>query len=116
VLAVLVNEQDADTLYVWLKGMPFVRDEGGKYHPVVRTQMLRHKRRESPQGWAEVHDRLANFYIKLRDELILGEEKKYLNQTWQKYSLEALYHQLCHSPLKGMIRALNEFLPGSFVG
>lgn len=47
----------------WLIINPFVRrlpgDGGWVYHDVVREQMLRYRRIESPAEWAAQHERLA---------------------------------------------------------
>ena len=112
VLAVLVGEEDADALFAWLRGMPFVerRGDGWAYHEVVRAQMLRYKRRESPQDWADLHGRLAAYYEKLRDGLGLEEEAGRKDETWQGYALEALYHRLCQAPQMQLAAALNGFL------
>jgi tetratricopeptide (TPR) repeat protein len=112
VLAELVEEEDADTFFAWLKQMPFVleRTGGWAYHDVVRLQMLRYKRRESEQGWAKLHGQLARYYETRRARLELKEEERQKNDTWQSYTLEVLYHYLCESQHKYLSIALNEFL------
>jgi tetratricopeptide (TPR) repeat protein len=112
VLAVLVEEDEADVLFAWLREVPFVekRDYGWTYHEVVRGQMLRYKRQESPQGWANLHGRLAGYYEKLRDDLGLEEEAGRKDETWQGYALEALYHCLCQAPQTRLTEALNGFM------
>jgi tetratricopeptide (TPR) repeat protein len=112
VLAVLAGSEEADALFAWLKRMPFVekRGEAWAYHNVVRTQMLRYKHRESPQGWANLHGRLAQYYGSLRDDLGLDEKTKLKNETWQGFELESLYHRLCQAPQVRLTAALNGFL------
>jgi tetratricopeptide (TPR) repeat protein len=112
VLAVVVGEERADTLFAWLREMPFVekRGEGWTYHDVVRGQMLRYKRQESPQGWADLHGRLAGYYEKLRDDLGLEEESRRKDEIWQRYVLEALYHRLCQVRQAQLAAALNGFI------
>jgi tetratricopeptide (TPR) repeat protein len=111
-LAVLVGEKESDTLFAWLKGMPFVerRGDGWAYHDVVRAQMLRYKRQEAPQGWADLHRKLAEYHEGLRDGLGLAEEAGRKDETWQGYTLEALYHSLCQAPQAQLTGALNGFL------
>jgi len=111
VVAVLVGEK-ANTLFAWLRDMPFVekRGEGWVYHGVVREQMLRYKRQETPQGWADLHGRLAEYYEGLRDGLGLEEEAGRKDETWPEYPLEVLYHRLCQAPHKYLPKALNSFL------
>jgi hypothetical protein len=108
VLAVLVGNEEANALFTWLKGMPFVEKRGGSwaYHGVVRAQMLRYKRQESPMGWASLHERLAEYYEGLRSSLGLVEEKGRRDETWQRYELEVLYHRLCQSPRNHLSTAL----------
>ncbi|MBN3886240.1 MULTISPECIES: tetratricopeptide repeat protein [unclassified Nostoc] len=112
VIAQLRGEQEADELFTWLKETSFVneRTDGWAYHDVVKTQMLRHKRLSSPQGWAELHSKLAEYYDMLGKELQLEQVKTWRDQTWQSHKLNVLYHRLCQSPQKYLPVALNEFL------
>jgi tetratricopeptide (TPR) repeat protein len=112
VLAVLTGEKTADALFGWLQGMPFLqkREAGWAYHEVVRTQMLRYKRQQSPKGWADLHNRLAEYYERLRDELGLDEKNAPRDETWQGYTLEALYHRLCAAAQRHLAEALNGFV------
>ncbi|BAY16673.1 tetratricopeptide repeat protein [Anabaenopsis circularis NIES-21] len=112
VLAKLRGEEEADGLFSWLKEMPFIdeRTDGWAYHDVVKTQMLRHKRLVSPQSWADLHGKLADYYDTLRNNLHLEEDKKQRDPAWQNYTLNVLYHGLCQSPQRSLPAALNEFL------
>lgn len=112
VLAKLRGEEEADGLFSWLKEMPFIdeRTDGWAYHDVVKTQMLRHKRLVSPQSWADLHGKLADYYDTLRNNLHLEEDKKQRDPVWQNYTLNVLYHGLCQSPQRSLPAALNEFL------
>jgi hypothetical protein len=112
VLAVLVGDVEADALFTWLKGMPFVEQRGDcwAYHDVVRVQMLRYKHRDAPQGWADLHGRLATYYEGLRDALGMEQEAGCKNETWQAFSLEAIYHHLCQATQKYLPQALKSFL------
>jgi tetratricopeptide (TPR) repeat protein len=112
ILAVLVGEEAAEALFGWLKGMPFVEKRGDcwSYHSVVRMQMLRCKRHEAPQGWSDLHSRLAGYYEELRNDLGLDETAGHKDETWQEYALEALYHRLCQAPRAQLTGALNGFV------
>ncbi|MBD2679611.1 MULTISPECIES: tetratricopeptide repeat protein [Nostoc] len=112
IVAQLRGEQEADELFTWLKEISFVneRTDGWAYHDVVKMLMLRHKRLSSPQGWAEIHGKLANYYDTLRNELQLEEEKKQRDPSWQSHTLNVLYHSLCQSPQRNLSVSLNEFL------
>jgi tetratricopeptide (TPR) repeat protein len=65
----LLTDDDAGSLYEWLKALPFVtaKSEQRAYHEAVREQMVRQQRRESPSHWAELHDKLAKYYQEQRD-------------------------------------------------
>jgi tetratricopeptide (TPR) repeat protein len=112
VVAVLVGEDKASSLFNWLKEMPFVEMRGDSwvYHDIVRIQMLRHMRRESPQGWITIHEKLASYYESLRDSLGLAADSGLIDVIWQGYSLENIYHHLCQSPHLFLSEALNGFL------
>ena len=112
VLAVLVGREEADVLFAWLRGMPFVerRGDGWAYHDVVRGQMLRYKQQEAPQGWADLHGWLAEYHEGLRDGLGLEEKAGRKVEAWQGYALEALYHRLCQAPHRHLPTVLDGFL------
>ncbi|HLO85327.1 MAG TPA: tetratricopeptide repeat protein [Nostocaceae cyanobacterium] len=112
VIAKLRTEAEADELFYWLKETSFVNEktDGWVYHDVVRTLMLRSKRLTSPQSWADLHGKLAEYYEHLRNELQLEEQNKYSDVIWQNYTLHFLYHRLCQAPQKNLTQALNEFL------
>ncbi|MEH1841047.1 MAG: tetratricopeptide repeat protein, partial [Nostoc sp.] len=112
VIAQLKGEEEADELFTWLKETSFVneRTDGWAYHDVVKTQMLRHKRLSSPQGWADIHGKLAEYYDSLRNDLQLDEENKQRDPSWQSHTLNVSYHNLCQSPQKNLSVSLNEFL------
>ncbi|MEH1951707.1 MAG: tetratricopeptide repeat protein [Nostoc sp.] len=112
VIAKLRAEEEADELFTWLKETSFVneRTDGWAYHDVVKTQMLRHKRLSSPQGWAEIHSKLAEYYDSLRNDLQLDEENKQRDLSWQSHTLNVSYHNLCQSPQRNLSVCLNQFL------
>jgi tetratricopeptide (TPR) repeat protein len=112
VLAVLTGEERAQSLFVWLKGMPFVEKRGDAwvYHEVVRNQLLRYKRQESPRGWADLHELLVRHYEELQDGLESEAEIGRKDDTGQRYALEVLYHRLCHAQQKELAAGLNGFL------
>jgi tetratricopeptide (TPR) repeat protein len=112
IVTMLVGEEHAHSLFAWLKGVPFVTEgkKGWAYHRVVRSQMLRHKYRESPQSWAVIHEKLGHYYDGLQNALELTETVGRRDTTWQDYALEALYHRLCQAPRPHLPTALNGFL------
>lgn len=112
VVHVLTGREKAEEAFEWLKGRSFVteRPAGRVYHQVVRDQMLRHVRRDSPRDWGELHGRLAEYYEKLRTGYEIGGGTTVDDATWQTYALEAVYHRLCQSPLEHITAALDQFL------
>jgi tetratricopeptide (TPR) repeat protein len=92
--------------------MPFMqgRNRGWVYHDVVRAQMLRYRRQESPCEWSTLHGKLATYYEGLRDALGLEGEIARRDEEWQEYTLEALYHRLCQDPRAHLTAALKGFL------
>ncbi|MCB8975831.1 MAG: tetratricopeptide repeat protein [Ardenticatenaceae bacterium] len=112
ILELLVNKEENKNLFNWLKTMPFVQERGNGwgYHEVVRSQMLQHKRRESPQEWVRLHRDLAAYYAGLRDALQMDVGTGRKDETWQRFELEYRYHQLCEAPYEHLPAALNRFL------
>ena len=107
-LAWFVSPDEVRPLFDWLIQMPFISKDtdGWTYHAVVRSQMLRHKQTRTVQGWATLHQQLADHYDALRQDAALQQK----DATWQRYTLEALYHRLCQSPQTYLTTALNGFL------
>jgi tetratricopeptide (TPR) repeat protein len=107
-----VIEVLAEDQFDWLKTCDFVIEhpEGWQYHSVVRELMLRYQRKESPRKWEELHKKFAEYYDELREGLELTDTQQQTNKTWQKHTLEWLYHSLCASPLKQIGMALNGWL------
>ena len=103
---------DDSKLFDWLIDRPFVRKKGKMwvYHDVVRKLILRYIRKESPKRWRKAHKLLAAHYEIERDGINTGDEDKYKNDMWRKFSLEAFYHNSCHDPTNTLDNALNEFL------
>lgn len=111
IIALLQVEESADDLFGWLRRMPFVmeRPDGWVYHEVAQNLMLRHKQRETPQGWADLHGRLATYFEQQAEALQLGQPDCWHDADWQRYTLYSLYHRLCESPQRQLSKALNQF-------
>jgi tetratricopeptide (TPR) repeat protein len=112
IIALLVDEQQVDRVFEWLKGMPFVeeRGDGWVYHAVAREQMLRYKRRESQQAWAVLHEHLAKHYEQIVAQLHLDGKDRWRDKAWRAAMWEVIYHRLCQSPQVHLATALNRFL------
>ncbi len=108
----LLTDSDGDELFNWLLTMPFIeeRAHGWMYHDVVRTQMLRYKRRDSAQSWRKIHGQLATHYAAEQNALQLDNKRAYKDEAWKKGCGYALYHRLCQAPQTEMIPALHTFL------
>lgn len=112
ILFQLLGEEGTEELFDWLKEMPFVKKcrDGWAYHDVVRSQMLRNKCRYLVQNWTYLHEKIAEYYEIVENELELDSEKAWQNETWQSYHLQVCYHRLCQAPHKNLSWALNQFL------
>ncbi|MEV7341521.1 tetratricopeptide repeat protein [Streptomyces sp. NPDC093544] len=97
--AVGCPEEEADTLFGWLRSLPFVSDRGDRvqYHDVVRAPMLRLQRRHSPRRWAERHARLAQTFAGWRAEAEVGldTDELWADEAWRELRLAESYHLLC---------------------
>jgi tetratricopeptide (TPR) repeat protein len=95
-------EGEADALFDWLRGLPFVTERGGgiQYHDVVRAPMLRSQRLRSPRGWTERHNRLAETFARWRREAEGGRDGDALwaDDGWRGLRLAESYHLLCAGP------------------
>lgn len=95
-------DDEADALYDWLRGLPFVTERGGgiQYHDVVRAPMLRSQRLRSPRGWTVRHTRLAETFGRWRQEAETGENEDELwtRDGWRELRLAESYHLLCAAP------------------
>lgn len=108
VISLLTEKENAADFFEWLKQMPFVKKQtnGWVYHEVVRTQMLRQKKQDSPLQWQKLNDILGDYYQELQDGLGLTDDNCYEDDTWQQYALESVYHHLCSKPQKRLETAL----------
>jgi tetratricopeptide (TPR) repeat protein len=99
----LVGDQDTSEIFSWLIERPFVyeQENGWRYHDVVRRQMLRRFRRESPLMWAQIHGRLADLY---------GKDSTMTDPAARRAFVEAHYHRLCHAPHEALRPSLNAFV------
>ncbi|SCE47520.1 TPR repeat-containing protein, partial [Streptomyces sp. DfronAA-171] len=104
-------------LWGWLCGQSFVSGQGDykQYHAVVRASMLHRMRTNSPQGWRELHERLADAQdvqlATVEEELttewaarngtdagILPEYAQWADERWRRYRAGRTYHRLCAAP------------------
>lgn len=112
ILEVIANADEASTLFVWLKKMPFVKQvkDGWVYHEVVRSQMLRYARKDNPQKWRELHQRVAAYFLKEKTAKESSAEGQERDLTIASDEGFMLYHQLCASPEGTLPSAMNFFL------
>ncbi|MER5381085.1 tetratricopeptide repeat protein [Streptomyces sp. NPDC002688] len=101
--AVECPDEDADALFGWLRGLPFVDGRGDRlrYHGLVREPMLRLQRRHSPRGWTERHEGLAEVFGHWCDEAgtdLIDPDELWKHEPWRRLRLEESYHRLCARP------------------
>ncbi len=94
------GNRDVAAEYQWLATLPFVED-GRRYHQIVRTQMLRHLRRTSPDLWLRLHCDVATY--------LEGQRAKSISSI-RPIAEDILYHQLCGHPDDAHHRAVVAFV------
>ncbi|MEV7734999.1 tetratricopeptide repeat protein [Streptomyces sp. NPDC088921] len=108
------TEDEMDSQYAWLTGLPFVAQRGGRlqYHDVVRVQMLRLERRRSRTEWTARHRRLAQAFAEWREDAEFGRraEELWTDEEWWELRLEEVYHLLCARPPAALAEALRGFV------
>ena len=111
-LAVLVGAEQSRSMFEWLSHMPFVEmgREGWVYHDVVRSLMLRYKRLVQPQGWLELHRKLAEYFEGTLTNLGVEPGREFESSDSQSNALEAGYHRLCLAYSLHKDRLLNDFV------
>ncbi|MEV6590259.1 tetratricopeptide repeat protein [Streptomyces acidicola] len=114
-VAVRCADDETDTYFEWLRGLPFVSDRGDqvKYHDLVRAPMLRLQRHRSPRQWIARHRRLAQALGQWRAEIeteLGGEEAAWADEWWRRLRLEESYHRLCAGLRTAPADALRDFV------
>ncbi len=111
IFQIVAGEAAADR-FEWLVQLPFVEEtpQGWAYHDLVRYQLVRHKRRESPEEWRTLHERLAAYYENLQKRQRVRKNNRWDHPAWVEAALERLYHRLCADPLAVLPEALNDFM------
>jgi tetratricopeptide (TPR) repeat protein len=64
---------------------------------------------DAPQGTAELHRKVGEYYTKLTTDL-WTDESTYRDPQWQSYELERVYHQTSAAPRQQLAAALNGFV------
>ena len=64
----------------------------------------------SPKNWQAAHAKLEQYFDQCRSALVLDDDKRERDPSWQHYSLDALYHSLCDTPQMQLKPAVNGFL------
>ncbi|MER5405002.1 tetratricopeptide repeat protein [Streptomyces sp. NPDC002769] len=109
-------QDEADALFGWLRGLPFVSDRGDRvqYHDVVRAPMLRLQRLRSPRGWAQRHTRLAETFGRWRAETEAEDGRDtgelWADEGWRELRLAETYHLLCANARTALPAALRDFV------
>jgi tetratricopeptide (TPR) repeat protein len=108
----LLENDNSEDLFVWLKSMPFVqkRSEGWSYHNVVREQMLRYKNRESLSEFSEIHKAFASYYKDLIREGDSSQGDICFTESGLKHSPEFIYHNLSGDPDREVENSIQYFV------
>ncbi|MFF1624391.1 tetratricopeptide repeat protein [Streptomyces sp. NPDC058272] len=113
-VAVDCPDEEADTLFGWLRGLPFVGERGDRvqYHDVVRAPMLRLQRLRSPRGWTERHTRLAETFGRWRAEAEgdLDTDGLWADDRWRELRSAESYHALCAGTRAALPMVLRDFV------
>ncbi|GGZ95591.1 tetratricopeptide repeat protein [Streptomyces bluensis] len=114
-VAVRCADDETETFFEWLRGLPFVSDRGDRvqYHDLVRAPMLRLQRHRSPRLWTARHRRLAQALGQWRAEIetdLGGEEAAWTDEWWRRLRLEESYHRLCAGLRTARADVLRDFV------
>ncbi|MFE4337157.1 tetratricopeptide repeat protein [Streptomyces sp. NPDC056831] len=107
-----IAPEAAEDGYPWLRGLAFVSHQAGRcrYHDMVRTQMLRLQRTQSPARWQQQHTRLADSFKqwRLTSETGLGTNPNEYGEdaARREHRLNESYHRLCAHPHTALPDAL----------
>src|SRR5260370_23221648 len=112
IIAVIVGDKNADSFFAWLKQKPFLeqRGKGWIYHEIVRSQMLRYKLYESPQSWATLHGKLADYFEQLYNRSYSNNDIGQIDTSLKPYQLEAFYHHVCQSTSREILPIITKFV------
>ncbi len=108
VLAAIAPPDQAQELFGWLCGLPFVTRRAGSwaYHEVVRAAMLRLQLAQAPSEWRSSHVALAQANGRWARDAAGGTSKAWTNPDWIDHTREQTYHLLCADPIKNLTKAL----------
>jgi tetratricopeptide (TPR) repeat protein len=108
----IAGAEQAGDYFDWLKKRPFVRTctNGWEYRAEVRPHLLPFIRRESPERWAALHQRLGDYYERRQQQLGLSRDRQLRDETWRRLALEVVYHRGCENPHRAQPFALSGFL------
>lgn len=114
IISLLVPEgADPAAYFAWLRERPFVQIRGGHwtYHPIVRDLMLRYLQQKSPNTWRTLNQERFSGYYQQQMELLGIEDRddKLVDERWQGYALEFMYHQMLVHQKQGVIDAIRTF-------
>jgi len=100
VLAEVAGAKEAQELFGWLRGLPFINPRRGSwaYHEAPRAALLRLQKAEAPREWTSRQNALAQAHERWASEAAVGDGKNWSNPQWIDCTLEGEYHLLCASP------------------
>lgn len=100
VLAEIAGTGEAQELFGWLCGLPFVSRRAGSwaYHEVVRAAMLRLQRAQAPIDWKARQIALAQIHEHWAREAAGDTGRTWSDSRWIDHTREQTYHLLCADP------------------
>jgi tetratricopeptide (TPR) repeat protein len=108
VLAALAPDGQAPALFAWLRGLPFVTEQGGiwRYHQAARAAMLRLQRTQAPSEWRARQVALARAHAGWAADAAGSTGEAWANPGWIDHTREETYHLLCADPVSNLPQAL----------
>ncbi|MFD1162013.1 tetratricopeptide repeat protein [Hwangdonia seohaensis] len=115
---ILDDVQEPEKLFHWLKHRSFIQKRNGKwsYHSIIREQILTYIQEESKENWVEIHNRIADYYLKMSKNMGFKSINDARESTvWVEYNLEYHYHKLCanhRTQIPDFFKSFLEFING----
>ncbi|GAA5040223.1 tetratricopeptide repeat protein [Streptomyces siamensis] len=114
------GDRTVPELLAWLRRQPFISEVGGecRYHDLVRTQILRLQRRQSPRRWRIQHSALASAFASADADTAAdrGETQQWQDDAWQRRRCEETYHRLCAGASEATTDAVRHAVRAAFNG
>jgi tetratricopeptide (TPR) repeat protein len=104
---------DGAAMFNWLTSQSYVRsnsERGWYYHSIIRRLLLRYLRNASPAELTQANMRLAAYFKELQDQSNFKMNEAHDSESWWKWEVERIYHQLKATPDQAVALLTNGFL------